>query len=160
MKHRRSIGRFARVLSGALTLALLVALAPGRSTAHDDDLGLGRARGGLSRAGTLDGTWRLVAPPLGEGREQYKTIAGGHFIWYVVADGRLVGSAGGRMSYRDGVYIERIDFAGTDEMEWMVGGTGRFTVDRRGDSWHHLGVVTAADHKMNATVDEEWIRMR
>lgn len=158
MKRLGPGGRFARLSAITLTLGLLAAssaLAPARCAAHDDDLGLD-----TPRTASLEGTWRLVSPPLGDGRKEYKTIAGGRFIWYVVADGRLVGSAGGRMSYRDGVYIERIEFSATDELGWMVGAVGRFTVVRDGDRWHHRGGVTAADHGMRARVDEHWVRTR
>lgn len=157
MQRFRPGGLFARLPVVALTLGLLAAsstLVPTRCAAHDD-LGLD-----TPRMASLDGTWRLVSPPLDGGRTEYKTIAGGRFIWYVVADGRLVGSAGGRMSYRDGVYLERIEFSATDELGWMVGAVGRFTVLREGDRWHHRGRVTAADHGMSARVDEHWVRTR
>lgn len=155
MRRPLPAGRFARLSALALALGLLAALAPTRSAAHDDDLGLD-----APRSAPLEGTWRLVSPPLGEGREEYKTIGGGRFIWYVVQDGRLVGSAGGRMSFGDGTYVERIEFTATPEIGWMVGGTGRFTAERRGDRWHHLGVVSSADHSMRARVDEHWVRLR
>ena len=154
MKRPRPRGHLARLAAGALIAGLLASLAPARLAAPDDDLG--RHAPSLS---SLDGTWRLVSPPLGGGREEYKTIAGGRFIWYVVDGGKLVNSAGGRMSFGDGTYLERIEFSGTEETDWMVGGVGRFTAGRRGDAWHHVGTVTAGDGGMIASVDEQWVRL-
>ena len=158
MERFRPGGPSARQARALLVLALLfAALAPARSRAHDDDLGA--AASGPAR-GVLEGTWRLVSPPLDGGREQFKTIAGGRFIWYVVAHDRVVSSAGGRMSWHDGAYVERIDYSGTEEMDWLVGGSGHFTADLRGDRWRHRGAVTAADGARSAPVDEEWERVR
>lgn len=152
MERPRPGGRFARPAAFMLIAGLLASLAPARLAAHDEDLG----RPSLS---SLDGTWRLVSPSLGGGREEYKTIAGGRFIWYVVDGGRVVNSAGGRMSCGNGTYLERIEFSGADATDWMVGGVGRFSAERRGDGWHHVGTVTAGDGGMTASVDEHWVRL-
>jgi hypothetical protein len=158
MRSSRSTGRSARFLVVALILATFL---PALASAHDDDLVPSIRRGvEASGEGTLDGTWRLVSPPLGGGREEYKTIGGGRFIWYVVVDGRIVGSAGGRASRHGKHYVERIDFVGSDEVRWMVGGTGHFTVGRRHRRWLHRGTVMAADGGMSAGVEEEWERVR
>jgi hypothetical protein len=154
MERPRPGRRFARLAAGVLLAGLLAPLAPTRTAAHDDDL----ARH-ASNPSSLDGTWRLVSPPPGNGRKEYKTIAGGRFIWYVVDGGRVVNAVGGRMSYREGRYSEWIEFSAADPTAWMVGGVGRFRVERRGDGWRHVGTVTAAEGERTASVDERWMRL-
>ena len=144
MKHVR----MARILAVLVVFALFVAARP--TAAHDDDLG--------ARTGRLDGTWRLVAPRLGDGEEEYKTIGAGRFIWYVVADDRIVRGASGRASFRDGVYTERIDAAMAADFGWAVGGVGRFDVNWRAGEWRHRGVIRSANGE-TAGVDETWERV-
>ena len=157
MERCRSLGHFARALVLAVSLT---AFAPPNAPAHDDDLGRSSPQSSPSSGDrTLDGTWRLIAPESGDGRGQYKTIGGGRFIWYAVVDGRIVDSAGGRMRHHDGHYIEWIDFSGTATFDWMVGGTGRFTVDLHDGRWRHRGTIDGPQAGTSARVDEVWERV-
>jgi len=143
--------RFFAHLATAIVLVTALAVLPAH--AHDDDLGQD-----FRPAGSLDGTWRLVTPPLGDGLAEYKFVAGGRFTWMVVADGRIVRGAEGRASLRDGVYNERIDSVISDEYRWMVGGRGRFDARLEGDRWRHRGTVENGG--MRIEIDEVWERVR
>lgn len=135
-----------------LSVALLLGAAAAELRAHDDDLA------GGSRSGTLDGTWRLVSPPLAGGAEEYKLIGDGRFHWYVVADDRIVRGAGGRADFRDGRYVERIEHVQSPDDAWMVGARGTFQAIRDGDTWRHRGHVIG--NGLVVQVDETWERVR
>lgn len=153
MKQPCSPGPRARVPAFLGLLVLLALSAPASSFAHDDDLGLGGGRGG-----PFDGTWRLVAPRLGPGEEEFKTIGDGRFTWYVVRDGRILQSAAGRASVRAGRYEERIDCVQTEDYAWMVGAVGTFEAERDRHTWHHRGRVVG--NGRDIPVDETWERVR
>ena len=149
---RHEFRRIALVLGTTLTFALGLAAVPAR--AHDDDLGQGGGRGG-----SRDGAWRLVEPALGPGIEEFKVVAGGKFIWYVVDHGRITGGGEGRASVHGGTYVERIDATQNDDLAWMVGGEGRFDILAAPHGrWRHRGIVVHGEQR--ALVDEIWERVR
>jgi hypothetical protein len=102
----------------------------------------------------LDGTWRMVGfrpagsdrfVPYPEGTEHRKMVAGGHFVWTTVKEGRIVRAAGGKVTVRGDRYVEQIEFVQSSSDRWMIGNTAecRWTLD--GKMWQVEGVIRAGE---------------
>ena len=119
------------------------------------------AKGGSSHLGT----WQLVSTKYGDAKEfsdypkenrRLKMITASHFTWvdYDTKTKKISSSAGGPYSFRDGVYIETIEFVG-DGMETYLSKKQEFTIRIDGDKLFQSGKLSDG-----LKIEEVWERVK
>ncbi len=113
-------------------------------------------------AGGLTGVWRisgryrngeLQAMPL-RARRTLKVLSGSRFQWIAmnIESGEFSGTGGGTYAFRDGVYVEQIDFFSRDPAR--VGARLEFQAELVDGDWHHRGLSSRGD-----PIHEIWTRL-
>ena len=154
---RNSFRRSGRAVLALAAFALAILLA--HDVRSDDKA--------ASKPGPFEGAWKQVSQKNGDAKEYQELdgvefvdlVTGGRFVWTMVRDGKLLGSAGGRCKVEGGKYIEIIEFVHGDGVPAsFVGSTFEFTGEVDGDKWHKVGTiqVNGQDYK----IDEKWERCK
>jgi hypothetical protein len=115
--------------------------------------------------GTHLGTWQLLSAKYGDAkdfedypkeRQRIKLITATHFNWvdYDTKTKKVSSSAGGPYSYREGVYIETIEFVG-EGMETYLGKKQEFKIRIDGDKLFQSGQLSDG-----LKIEEVWQRVK
>ncbi len=109
----------------------------------------------------LAGTWRITGRHVnGDFREMplrarrtLKILSGTRFQWIAmnIETGEFSGTGGGSYTFRDGKYIEHIEFFSRDNSR--VGAALEFDGEVEGDNWQHRGLSSRGD-----PIHEVWTR--
>jgi hypothetical protein len=111
--------------------------------------------GAWKQAGQIDrSTEKLTTLP--EGIEQVKLITGGRFNWTVTQDGKLLASAGGSYTIKDGVYTEKVTFVASDSHKHLLGKSFAYPIRFEDGKWHLKATFKLDDGEM--AIDELWQR--
>jgi hypothetical protein len=111
------------------------------------------------------GTWKLISTKYGDAtafsdyptdHQRVKMITPTHFTWVEYESGtkKVSTSAGGRYTFRSGVYTETIDFVG-DGMVPFLGKTHEFKITIQGDKCFQSGQLANG-----LKIEEVWQRMQ
>jgi hypothetical protein len=141
----------ALILSSVLILAFTSALLAQQSSTKTDTKPLG--------------TWQLVSTKYGDAkafedypkeRKRVKMITATHFNWvdYDTQTKKVSSSAGGPYSYRNGTYVETIDFVG-DGMETYQGKKQEFAIRIDGNKLFQSGQLSDG-----LKIEEVWQRVK
>lgn len=113
--------------------------------------------------GPLAGTWRITGRhvngtfsemPL-RARRTLKILSGTRFQWIAinVETGEFSGTGGGTFTFRNGKYVEHLEFFPRDSSR--VGASLEFNGEVKGDTWRHSGKSSKGD-----PLDETWSRFK
>jgi len=117
---------------------------------------------------SVEGAWKQIEQNNGnatefqklpEGVEMIDHIVGGRFVWTIVKDGKVHGSAGGRYKSEGDKFTEVIEYVGgPGAPESFSGSTFEFTVKVEGDVMTKVGTIQVGgqDYK----IDEKWERCK
>ncbi len=111
----------------------------------------------------LAGTWRITGRhvngafsemPL-RARRTLKILSGTRFQWVAinVETGEFSGTGGGTFAFRNGKYVEHIEFFSRDGSR--VGASLEFSGEVTGDNWRHHGLSSKGE-----PLDETWSRFK
>ena len=101
----------------------------------------------------LSGVWRIIGRardgemtemPL-RARRTLKVLTGSRFQWIAmnIETGEFSGTGGGRYTFEDGIYVEKIDFFSRDNSR--VGAELEFQGEVKDGQWHHQGLSSRGD---------------
>jgi hypothetical protein len=122
----------------------------------------------VTRHDAIEGAWKHIEQKNGpateyqklpEGQEFIICITGGRFIWARTADGKLLGSVGGKYKVDKDKYSEIIEWVYGDGIpESFKGSTFDFTAKLDGDTWHKVGTIQVDGQDFK--IDEKWERCK
>lgn len=107
------------------------------------DLGEGALSGNWKIIGReQDGKMNTIVPGL---RKTIKILSALRFQWVALNSetGEFFGTGGGTYIFKDGMYIEQIEFFSRDASR--VGASLSFTADLKDGDWHHAGLSSKGD---------------
>jgi hypothetical protein len=114
---------------------------------------------------SVEGAWKQVGqinPTTGklvkfpDGIEMTKLITGGRFAWTVVRDGKVVMTAGGSYTIKDGVFTEKVTFVAPDSQTPLMGKSFAYPIKFEDGKWHLKATFKVDDRQM--AIDEFWER--
>jgi hypothetical protein len=117
--------------------------------------------------GNLVGTWRLVSAVYGPPDDQLnyapeelvhlKHVTPTHFtvVTHEVQFRKVTIIGGGRYSWQDGAYKERVKYAVGGTLPELLGKEQSFSVRLDGDRWTHTGTLTNGQR-----IEEVWVRIK
>jgi hypothetical protein len=78
-------------------------------------------------------------------RKTIKILSASRFQWVALNSetGEFFGTGGGTYTFKDGKYIEQIEFFSRDASR--VGASLSFTADLKDGDWHHAGLSSKGD---------------
>jgi hypothetical protein len=98
----------------------------------------------------IDGKMNTIVPGL---RKTIKILSASRFQWVALNSetGEFFGTGGGTYTFKDGKYIEQIEFFSRDASR--VGASLSFTAELKDGDWHHTGLSSKGDR-----IYEIWTR--